>query len=313
MKYKTTAFSVLMLLLSGKIGAADGPGLGNLQYDSAEVFGPVSIITSPKGHGNAAIINGYLMVIYSADGGGRSGDGGIEFWDVSDPRQPRLHRRWDNPDTHGLREAHGFGFTQQNGRDLMVAQAIEGIQFWDVTDPDAAFLVSYLDLPGITRADYGGAWWTFWQAPIVYVAGVDEGLYVVDASNPAAPEILRHMPTSDIAGLNPGIVQAIGNLLFVGRHQGTGYATLDISDPRNPRLLSAITGNSGYSHMLAAGKILTSGGNGGTRTMHVHNVTAGGAITYASSGPIRCGAPSNQRLGNGGFSRERALDRTQTT
>ena len=81
-------------------GGTQGPGLGNLSYSSFEVFTPISIINSPLGHGNVAMVNGYLMVIYSSDGGGSSGNGGIEFWDVSDPRNPVLKVWYDNADTH---------------------------------------------------------------------------------------------------------------------------------------------------------------------------------------------------------------------
>ena len=162
---------------------AQGPGLGNLSYNSSDLFKPVGLIKSPRGHGNAAMVNGYLMIIYSRDGGGTSGDGGIEFWDVSDPRNPVMVARHDNADTRGLREPHGFAFSSSYPGDYMVAQAIDGIQFWDLSNPFDIALLSYMDLPGISRGDYTGAWWVFWQAPYVYVAGAGSGLYVVDASD----------------------------------------------------------------------------------------------------------------------------------
>ena len=100
---------------------AEGPGLGNLFYSSEEVLTPISIISSPRGHGNVAMVNGYLMVIYSSDGGGTPGDGGIEFWDVSNPQSPQLVIQYDNSDTHGLREAHGFGFSNSYPKEYLVA------------------------------------------------------------------------------------------------------------------------------------------------------------------------------------------------
>jgi hypothetical protein len=42
------------------------------------------------------MVQGYLMTIYSSDGGGSPDDGGIEFWDVSDPTLPALVVRVDD-------------------------------------------------------------------------------------------------------------------------------------------------------------------------------------------------------------------------
>ncbi|MCH8040993.1 MAG: tandem-95 repeat protein [Nitrospinae bacterium] len=273
-------------------GGTQGPGLGNLSYSSFEVFTPISIINSPLGHGNVAMVNGYLMVIYSSDGGGNSGNGGIEFWDVSDPRNPVLAVWYDNADTHGLREPHGFGFSNSYPKEYLVTQAVEGIQFWDVTDPLNISLVNYLDLPGISQGDYSGAWWVFWQAPYVYVAGVGSGLYVVDATDPVNPVLLNQIPTSQM-GLGPNQVFAVGNLLVLTQGGGGTYATMDISDPGNPTLIQVFGGKNGYSHIFAAGKILSSGGNGHPPKLYVHDVTHEGVISF--DGEVGSG------LGNGGY------------
>ena len=140
------------------------------------------------------MVNGYLMVIYSSDGGGSANDGGIEFWNVSNPRAPSLHVRHENADTFGLREAHGFGFSNSYPGDYGVFQAHDGIQFWDLTNPDSIQMLDYMDLPGINAGDYTGAWWAFWQAPYVYVAGTNQGLYVVDATDPVNPVLVNQVP-----------------------------------------------------------------------------------------------------------------------
>jgi hypothetical protein len=41
------------------------------------------------------MINGYLFVATDSDGGGTATSGGIECWDVSDPRHPRRVVRHD--------------------------------------------------------------------------------------------------------------------------------------------------------------------------------------------------------------------------
>jgi len=185
---------VLTFFISGHFvlaqGASEGPGLGNFFYNSSEVFSPISIINSPEGHGSVAMVHGYMMVIYTSDNGGVATDGGIEFWDVSDPRNPQLVFQYDNDDTHGLREPHGFGFSNSYPKDYLMAQAVDGIQFWDLSDPGNITLANYMDLPGITKGNYKGAWWAFWQAPYVYVAGVESGLYVVDATDPENPQLI---------------------------------------------------------------------------------------------------------------------------
>ncbi|MCH8745955.1 MAG: Ig-like domain-containing protein, partial [Chloroflexi bacterium] len=287
--------TLLFMFLPSIVGPAhaQGPGLGNLTYSPSELFQPIGVIQSPSGHGNAAMVNGYLMVIYSTDGGGSSGDGGIEFWDVSNPRTPVLVAQHDTIDTHGLREAHGFAFSNSYPGSYMVAQAVKGIQFWDLTDPSSIALLSYLDLPGINGGDYSGVWWVFWQAPYVYVAGTGNGLYVVDATDPANPLLVNQVPTGQIGGINPGTVFAVGNLLVLMEAAAGGYATMDISDPTNPVLIQVFAGKNGYSHVFAAGKILTSGGNGDPAKMYVHDVTHDGAISYV--GEVGSG------LGNGGY------------
>jgi DNA-binding beta-propeller fold protein YncE len=237
-----------------------GPGLGNLAYSDAELFVPAGFVQSPEGHGNATMIGGYLMALYSSDGGGSPRDGGIDFWDVSDPRAPRLAHRHENADTHQLREIHGFGVSTSYPMDVAAFQSIRGVQFWDFTDPAAISLLSEIELPHIDGGDYIGIWWLFFQAPYVYAAGVGEGLYVIDASDPLEPELVQWLGPAELGGVSPGQVFAIGNLLVIAEHQGAKIATLDISDPERPVLLEAGNGAFGYAHFFSGGNLYTSGG-----------------------------------------------------
>ncbi|MEQ9501398.1 MAG: Ig-like domain-containing protein [Deltaproteobacteria bacterium] len=254
------ALATAFLFAASTASAQVGPGLGNLTYNASEVFTPVGFVESPEGHGNVAIVQGYLMVIYSSDGGGNANNGGIEFWDVSNPRSPSLAVRYDNTETHGLREAHGFSLAWVGTQLLLAAQGVDGVQIWDVTNPMAIQLLSYLDMNGISRGDYSGDWWLFWQAPYLYVAGVDSGLYVVDATDPLNPVVLSQTPTGDLGGVSPAQVFVVGNLAVIMETQGRSVATLDVSVPDAPRLLRQFDGRSGYSHLFAGdGKILVSG------------------------------------------------------
>lgn len=248
------------LLFASVAEAQTGPGLGNLTYGAGELFSPIGFVESPRGHGNVTMVQGYLMVIYSSDGGGNADNGGIEFWDVSNPRTPTLAVRYDDTDTHGLREAHGFSLAWYGSRLLLAAQGVDGVQIWDVTNPLSIRLESDLDLLGISRGDYSGDWWLFWQAPYLYVAGVDSGLYVVDATNPSAPVLLTQVPTGALGGVSPAQVFVVGNLAVIAETQGSALATLDVAAPDRPRLLQQLSGRAGYSHLFAGdGKILTSG------------------------------------------------------
>ncbi|MBI4818438.1 MAG: Ig-like domain-containing protein [Deltaproteobacteria bacterium] len=250
----------LFALVPGLAYGQVGPGLGNLAYDPSEVMKPIGFIESPHGHGNVAMVQGYLMAIYSSDGGGSTTDGGIEFWDVSDPTRPVRVVQRDDAATHGLREAHGFSLAWYDDRLLLAAQGIVGVQIWDVTDPQAIEQLSYVPLPGIGEGDYSGDWWLFWQAPYVYVAGVDEGLYVLDASDPRAPALAARVQTGELGGVSPAQTFALGNLLVVAESQGRGLASLDISIPDQPRLLQQVSGSSGYSHLFGGpGLVMTSG------------------------------------------------------
>lgn len=268
-----------IVLLASAAHAQVGPGLGNLTYTPAEVFTPVGYVESPHGHGNVTLVQGYLMVIYSSDGGGNETNGGIEFWDVSNPRMPRRVYQYDDAQTHGLREAHGFSLAHYGSQLLLAAQGVTGIQIWDVTRPSALSLVTSFPVPGIARGDYSGDWWLFWQAPYVFLAGVDQGLYVIDASVPSAPVLLAQVPTGDLGGVSPAQVFVLGNLAVVMESQGGDMATLDVSDPARPRLLQQFSGRAGYSHLFAGdGKILTSGSI--PPRAHFFQVTPTGDISF---------------------------------
>src|SRR5262249_42936362 len=152
---------------------------------------------------------------------GGTGDGGFAFYDLSNPRCPRLVSRRDDSETFDIREAHGYGYARVGDRDVVVLQATRGIQFWDWTDVTQPMRLSYLVLPGVTASDYAtGAWWAFHQSPFVYVGGSANGIYVVDASDPSHPAIVDRgegrpnpIPNDETGGFRVGPVFAVGNLL----------------------------------------------------------------------------------------------------
>lgn len=260
---------------------AQGPGLSQQTYTEDELFSVISHIGGDEGaplsHGTLSMHNGYLAVVYALGSGDH--DGGFAFFDISDPYNPRLVSRKDDDDTFELREAHGYGYTRLNGRDVVALQAIRGVQFWDWTDIHAPVRLSYLELPGITKSDYSSAnWWIFWQAPYLYVGGTGNGIYIVDAHDPHAPVLVDRgeqpnpIPISETGGFRIGPIFAVGNLLVAAGNDVQGYATLEISDPVNPVLLAAESDDapSNYSAFVNGGRIY---GAGRFRKLYVHDIS----------------------------------------
>ena len=238
---------------------AAGPGLPNLSYATSEVFKPLSVIKSAvagsaRGEGTVQMVEGYLFVPFGRDSG--VSGGGFAFYDISNPRTPV---KVSQVDATELREPHGFGFA--NGGRHAVMQTINGIAFWDFTNPLAPARLANLVLPGIQESDYElGAWWAFWQAPYVYVGGSGNGVLIVDATDPRNPAYVKTVPTSTWGGFRVGPTFAVGNLLVLTSTDGSGLATLDISDPLNPRLLGATTATPGqYSGIVNGERIITAG------------------------------------------------------
>ena len=203
------------------------------------------------------------------------------------------------------RTAWGCGI--ETGASCWPRSHTTGVAFFDVTDARERLpLLAELDIPGVEAGSYAGAWWVGLQAPIVYVAAVGRGLYVVDASDPRAPSVAKHVTTGALGGISPGTVFPVGNLLVLAEGRNRGYATMDISDPVNPTLIEVREGASGYSHLFTAGLLLTSGspvaspfreaarGRGGDpNRMYVHRIGHDGRIAYAGE--------AGSSLGGGGY------------
>jgi YVTN family beta-propeller protein len=271
---------------------AQGPGLPNLNYTSAELFKPLSTIRSEAGgaaRGEGAVVmhDGYLMVIYAPDSG-RAG-GGFAFYDISNPRAPlQVAKR----DVTAIREPHGFGFSNSYPGHYAVLQSIRGIQFWDFTSVTNPVLLNDMTLPGVQESDYDqGAWWAFWQAPYVYVGGSGNGLYIVNASDPRNPTLVRTVPTSAWGSFRVGPTYAVGNLLVLSSMDRSGYVTMDISDPANPTLLRSVaTGPAVYSTLVNGERLLAAGGDG---LLYIYDISNPTAITEIRRSP--------QMGGKGGY------------
>jgi hypothetical protein len=245
-----------------------GPGLGNLAYSEAELFQPISLIRTEtaagKGDGDmpfrypgrkayginvGLMLNGYFVVMFAPDSG--QSTGGFLVYDVSDPRKPRLVKKIHEPTgrTAEFREPHAIGQATIAGRQYLVVPSTRGIEFWDFTDVNDIRQVKKLALPSVNGGDYSRVTWQlWWQAPYVYVASADDGMYIVDARDPAHAALARRgngrpnpVPTGELGGFRVGPIFTMGNhLVLSSMEASSGLASLDISDPLNPRLLDSI-------------------------------------------------------------------------
>ena len=252
----------LFLLLGGptsSVLAQIGPGLGNLTYSSGEQYTSIATINSPKVHGNVAMVQGYLFVPFAEDGGV---NGGFDFFDVSNPRNPtRAYQKFD-ASTADIREPHGFGISTAWGGITLAYPTQTGFKIFDLTNPSNVSLISSVTLPGVNNANYGGVWWLHFQAPYVFAGAWEQGVYVVDCSDLQNPVVVKQITRANLGNTRTGPVFVVGNLLVVGDANMSAVATMDITDPLNPIFLDKRTLIPSYSWHVNGGKIFGAGLSG---------------------------------------------------
>lgn len=288
--------------------ALKGPGLGNLTYTSDELFKPTSMITSvahplDPAHSNAfesrdvpatypgrkdyglnvgIMLNGYFLTSFAPDSG--AGPGGFLMYDVSNPRRIQLVKKIYEPEgrTSEFREAHSFGSATIGGKQYVVVPSTRGIEFWDFTDVNDIKQVKKLALPTVNGGDYANvSWQLWWQAPYVYVASADAGIYIVDARDPANAVIANRgsgrpnpVPTGELGGFRVGPIFTIGNQMVLTSMDNTaGFASLDISDPLNPKVLDAVGSNPNYYATCFDGKNLHASARGVGAKMYSYDLS----------------------------------------
>jgi PKD repeat protein len=269
-----------------------GPGLGNLSYTQQELFTPISWIrrdeqgtpaTYPgrKAFGlNVGIMhNGYFLTLFAPDSG--LGPGGFLVYDVSNPRAIQLVRRIYEPEgrTAEFREAHAIGASTISGRHYIAIATTRGVEFWDFTDVHNAQQVRKLALPTVNGGDYANvSWQLWWQAPYLYVASANHGIYIVDATNPATAALADRgpgkpnpVPTGELGGFRVGPIFTMGNQMVLSSMDNSdGFASLDISDPLNPKVLDTVVSHPMYYATCFDGRKLYTSvrGNGARMTAY---------------------------------------------
>jgi hypothetical protein len=244
-------------------------------------------------HNLVVMFDGWLVMPWAPEFGLNAG---VTLYDFSDPCAPLAVASVKSDE---LRESHSLGFANLNDRWYMVADQMSspfagGIEFWDVTDPNAMAPVSRLEVPGYLYPDaYQRVTLSvFWQVPYVYVAGADNGIFVIDASDPHAPELVHQYKFDPV--LRAGQVQAVGNLLIVSAAEGRRTALLDI---RKPDFIQPIAGGEfevtreSYFSNIEGGHVFYApkSGGGGLIAVDIHDPAAPVQIADHASG------------GNGGY------------
>lgn len=238
-----------------------GPGLGQNHFDEAELFTPLGWVhhdtgipglvagRKPFGSNLGMMIDGYFFTLFAPDSG--LGPGGFLWLDISNPREPTLVKRLYEPEGHTrlLREPHAYGMARIDDRRYLAFQNIVGIEIWDFTDLNQPEQVAVLPLPGVDGGDYSQvSWQLVWQAPYLYVAGSEQGIFIVDTHDPTQPVLADRgpgkqnpVPPAELGGFRVGPIFALGNHMIISSMENRdGIASLDISDPLHPQLLDRI-------------------------------------------------------------------------
>lgn len=263
---------LLLGLASGTTGHKDAHAqsvrIANHSYSQEQVYkiiGRLNAATgAPQQHSSAVNHQGYIVQVYAEENDRPRA--GIAVFDLSDPTNPTLVARTEE-NADKLSEQHMISFTHWQGRDYVALLAVDGIEIWDWTDIQAIQQVGRLELPGVAVGYSRGAWWSAWQAPYLYVSGASNGVFIIDTSDPAQPRLINRggepnpIPNNQTGGFRTGPIFAVGNLLVLSANDGRGYATLDIGDPANPKLLDSLLRDSepSYSSMLNGNRIYSAG------------------------------------------------------
>lgn len=184
-------------------------------------------------HNEVMPYRGHLVMPWAPE----YGRGGLSLFDVSSPCAPEKVGEGFDP---LMRETHSMGFVHlregdPHAGDYVAVTGNLGIQIWDLTDLDDLHVESYLPLEGVFYPDsYSRVILSvFWQYPYVFAAGADNGIYVVDATDPANPVFVTQYSWDPV--LRAAGVFVIGNTLLVHSAENSRVAMLDVSDPADPQ------------------------------------------------------------------------------
>ncbi len=228
------------------------------------------------------MLDGYLWMPWAHE----AGHGGITTFAFDQPCAPVTVGSGVDAQ---MRETHAAGIAFVAGHRWMVVTDLEGIQFWNIDDPAAPVMAHRMVLPGVR---YPNAYArvvmsVFWQAPYVYVGAADNGVFVVDASDPTAPELLHQFRPDPV--FRVGGVHAIGTLLVVFGTEGSRHQLFDISVPERPRPIPGGSWVTAFADETLGGRTLPMPAYfshvSGRYSYHARHVLGGGLIVFDLADP----------------------------
>jgi hypothetical protein len=158
----------------------------------------------------------------------------VRVIDVSDPRRPREAGRYDVRSSRGLfGGAHDIALEQRDGRLIAYLNRLAGgFYVLDASDPARMREIGAVQWPGI----FSHSAWPFEAAGRRYVAhtdeGFDQGLTVLDVTNPAAPGVVSRFRSRP--GISVHNVRVRDGIAYVSYYLD-GLRVIDLRDPRSPR------------------------------------------------------------------------------
>lgn len=230
------------LLMMSALRAVDGV-IPNLTYQPAEQFTAISPQLSSLHLNQPSVYNGYVIF---------AGNAVHEVWDIANPYTPVKKATFQSNFRSGEAESHQVTYARKpDGTAYMATISGRGVDFWNVTNTIAPTLVGEIQLPNINYGDVtGGIWGVCWHGNYLYAGATTYGLYVIDVSNPAAPVHVATVPRASLGNVPAGPLFAIGSTLVITTPKTfRGVATVDISNPLQPRLLDSVIPSSGSSYI----------------------------------------------------------------
>lgn len=265
-----------------------GSAVPSLRYPPDSLFKAVGALRAPAGTswGNATWFKDHLVVGIDYD----EDSAGFRVYDISNPRNPVLASEKNDAETHRLREIQNFSFATGYGKDLCAIPSHLGLEIWDFTDVKKPKRHGAVELSrGGGKGIYNGVISAAWQPPYIYGGAMDQGLFVVDARDPAAPKRAKHLPNSVIGGRLGGPAFALGNLLVLttmeNGYEACAISTFDISNPADPQLIDLFqcgAQEGSYTAFMSGNKIYGQGVDGFLRVYELgpgHQVAAKGKAT----------------------------------
>jgi DNA-binding beta-propeller fold protein YncE len=222
--------------------AVDGV-IPNLSYQPAEQFTAISTQLSSLHLNQPSVYNGYVIF---------AGNGVHEVWDIANPYAPVKRATFQSNFRSGEAESHQVTYARKpDGTAYMGTISGKGVDIWNVTNTTAPTLVGQIQLPNINYGDVtGGIWGVAWHGNYLYAGATTYGLYVIDVSNPAAPVHVATLSRAALGNVPAGPLFPIGSTLVITPPKTfRGIATVDISNPLQPRLLDSVIPASGDSYI----------------------------------------------------------------